>query len=202
MGYRMKYALRTLRPLAAAAGMCLAAGCGLHRIESVQGTVSDIDSVQLKLLVGEHAVAFDIRETLFVNEEDALAGCRATVFYEGRLHDRRGRAVRVEIDPLYARLTGRWIETGDGADPEGMGMELYADGKASSIGMQTVIFSAWSLAPDGGLRLKGHIFGPGQSVSFDEVWEIQEMSRERLVLAQEDMTLAFRREWPEETYGE
>ena len=104
-------------------------------------------------------------------------------------------AVRIEVDPTCARLLGRWIEAEDGM---GMGIEFEAGGTARSIGMQTLIFTGWEQLPDGGLKLNGYSIGNGNTITFSEEWEIQELEPDRLTIAQSDLTLRFRRETEED----
>ncbi len=159
------------------------------------------------------AVTFSTDEAELIGFEGLLPGAPIRVTYAGRL--RKGEptpALKVEVNPIYARLVGRWIETGEEADEYGMGFELFVpasdserrdrrhrnEPNARSIGMNTLVFRQWRLMPDGRLWLGGHSLGNGSTVTFGEEWTIELLDAERLVISQPDITLHLRRERPED----
>ena len=176
------------------AGLLLAA-CGSDRITTFEGTLSEAQFNALTL-IGEQGnpVTFRTEEAEFEFADKLATGCRVKVLYRGRIREGSATAVRIEVDPTCARLLGRWIEAEDGM---GMGIEFEAGGTAS-IGMQTLIFTGWEQLPDGGLKLNGYSIGNGNTITFSEEWEIQELEPDRLTIAQSDLTLRFRRETEED----
>ena len=177
------------------AGLLLAA-CGSDRITTFEGTLSEAQFNALTL-IGEQGnpVTFRTEEAEFEFADELATGCRVKVLYRGRIREGSATAVRIEVDPTCARLLGRWIEAEDGM---GMGIEFEAGGTARSIGMQTLIFTGWEQLPDGGLKLNGYSIGNGNTITFSEEWEIQELEPDRLTIAQSDLTLRFRRETEED----
>lgn len=183
----------------------LLAGCGTGEPALFSGTFveAELHTVTIAPEKGA-AVTFSTEGAELVGFEDLMPGSPVKVTYTGRLD--KGKelsALRMEVDPTYARLLGRWIETGEGADEYGMGFELAPRGKknepnAFSIGMQTLVFRQWRLTPEGGLLLSGHSLGNGNTVSFEEEWEIVSLDADRLVIAQPDLTLSLRRETEED----
>lgn len=178
--------------IAALAAVLLTA-CGSERIESFEGTLSEAQFNALTL-IGEqgHPVTFRTDEAEFEFADELATGCRVKVLYRGRIREGSATAVRIEVDPTCARLLGRWIEEEE--DGMGMGIEFEAGGTARSIGMQTLVFTGWEQLPDGGLKLSGYSIGNGNTISFSEEWELQELEPDRLTIAQSDLTLRFRRE--------
>ncbi|MBQ8307562.1 MAG: hypothetical protein IJX56_02015 [Alistipes sp.] len=147
----------------------------------------------LTIAVGKELVSFRIEGAECLHMDELQPGSPVRIQYRKLARQGATPALRVEVDPTYNRLLGRWIEVGPDA-AYGMGIELAPKGNAYSIGMQTLIFRAWQLTPQGEILLSGHSLGNGQSLSFSEEWRIQHLSSESLILAQEDLTLRFRRE--------
>lgn len=180
-------------------------GCGAGEPSLFTGTFTEaeLNTVTIAPERGA-AVTFSTEGAELIGFEELIPGSPVRVTYTGRID--KGEevpALRIEVDPTYARLLGRWIETGEGADELGMGFELAPRGKknepnASSIGMQTLVFRRWELTPEGGLLLSGHSLGNGNTVSFSEEWEILLLDSDRLVIAQPDLTLTLRRETEED----
>ena len=159
------------------AGLLLAA-CGSDRITTFEGTLSEAQFNALTL-IGEQGnpVTFRTEEAEFEFADKLATGCRVKVLYRGRIREGSATAVRIEVDPTCARLLGRWIEAEDGM---GMGIEFEAGGTARSIGMQTLIFTGWEQLPDGGLKLNGYSIGNGNTITFSEEWEIQELEPDQI----------------------
>lgn len=180
----------------AALAAALLTVCGSERIENFEGTLSEAQFNALTL-IGEqgHPVTFRTEEAEFEYADELATGCRVKVLYRGRIREGSATAVRVEVDPTCARLLGRWIEQEDGM---GMGIEFETGGTARSIGMQTLIFTGWEQLPGNGLKLSGYSIGNGNTITFSEEWEIQELDPDRLTIAQSDLTLRFRRETEED----
>ncbi|MBE6196982.1 MAG: hypothetical protein E7137_07850 [Rikenellaceae bacterium] len=190
----------------------LLGGCGSKEPALFTGTFTEAELNTVTIAPEQGAaVTFSTDEAELIGFEELLPGAPVKVTYIGRL--RKGEptpAQRVEVNPVYARLVGRWIETGEGADEYGMGFELLpADPEkrdrrsrnapnAHSIGMNTLVFRQWRLLPDGRLWLAGHSLGNGSTISFGEEWEIKELESDRLVIAQPDITLHLRRESPKD----
>lgn len=157
------------------------------------------------------AVTFSTKGAELIGFEGLQPGAPVQVTYLGRIEKEGATpALRIEVEPQYARLLGRWIETGDGADEYGMGIELLpADPEsrdkksrnisiAQSIGMNTLVFRQWRLMPNGKLWLSGHSLGNGSTISFAEEWTIELLDEEHLVISQPDLRLQLRRETEED----
>lgn len=169
--------------------------CGEEPAGEFSGTLSDLQLNTLTVLSEEgRPVNFSVDEATLALCEGLVAGCPVKIDYRGRLGKETCTAVRLETNPTYARLLGRWIETGEGSADFGMGVELASGGLARSIGMQTIVFTTWELTPQGGLLLAGRSLGNGTTVAFEEEWEITDLGPSQLTIAQDDLTLRFRRE--------
>ncbi len=175
--------------------LLLLASCGSDRIEVFDGTLSEAQFHALTLVGADgRPVTFHTEEAEILHADELVTGCGVKIRYRGRIKDGCAAAVRVEVDPAYARLLGRWIETGEGSDEYGMGVEFAPGGVAYSIGMQTLVFTSWELTPAGGLKLSGNSIGNGNTISFAEEWEILDLGPSSLTISQDDLTLRFRRE--------
>lgn len=188
------------RPLFGALWLLLAA-CGSSEPAHFSGTFTEADLNTVTIAPEQGAaVTFSTDEAELIGFDELLPGSPVKVTYTGAiLKSEATPALRVEVDPTYARLLGRWIETGNGADEFGMGFELAASEgprspNAHSIGMHTLIFRQWRLTPEGLLWLSGHSLGNGNTVSFAEEWEIELLEADRLVISQPDLRLHLRRE--------
>lgn len=155
---------------------------------------AEMDCLTLRSEQEEKAI-FLVEGAELVNFNSLVKGAPVRVLYRGRL-DKEGenQALRVEVDPTYHSLLGRWIEVENGLREHGMGMELLPNGKALSIGMQTMLFKSWELTEEGGLWLAGHMLGNGQSVAFGDEWRIVELNSTEMILSLGELTLYFSRE--------
>lgn len=182
-----------------AAALLLLTACSADRIELFEGTLSEVQFNALTLTGDDgRSVHFGIEEAEMSHAGELVSGSFVKVYYRGRIKDGSAAAVRVEVDPTVSRLLGRWIETGEGSDEYGMGFELASGGVAYSIGMQTLVFTAWEPTRSGGLKLSGNSIGNGNTISFSEEWEILDLGPSRLTIGQDDLTLHFRRETAED----
>ena len=138
---------------------------------------------------------FLIEGAELINFNSLVEGAPVRVLYRGKLDEAgENRALRVEVDPTYYSLLGRWIEVDDGSREYGMGIELLPDGKLLSIGMQTMLFKTWELTEEGGLWLAGHMLSNGQTVAIGDEWRIVDLTPTEMILSLGELTLYFSRE--------
>ena len=175
------------------------AACGEEPAGRFSGTLSDLQLNTLTVLSAEgRPVNFSVDDSTLALCGELVAGCPVEIDYRGRLGKETCTVLRLETNPTYARLLGRWIETGEGSADFGMGIELASGGLARSIGMQTIIFTTWELTPQGGLLLAGRSLGNGTTAAFEEEWEVVDLGPSQLTIAQDDLTLRFHRETEED----
>lgn len=74
---------------------------------------------------------------------------------------------------------GQWLEETTPNKSYIQGFELRPDGTASSIGMATLKYEAWSVN-DTSLILTGKSIGNGQTIDFSDEWHILEISPSHL----------------------
>lgn len=170
--------------------------CSKPREELFEGTISEI-RIDTLAITSKDRVRLDflVAGAEMVHFEGLVEGAPVKVTYREKLSKNRANpALRIEVNPTYARLMGHWIEVGDGARAYGMGIALLPRGEAHSIGMQTMLFKSWRLTPQGNLWLAGHSLGNGQTIAVEDEWRIVRLTDEELTLALEELTLHFCRE--------
>lgn len=83
-------------------------------------------------------------------------------------------------------LTGKWIEV----LPEGanyvQGICMEEGGKASSIGMATLVYERWSILDKNQIVLKGKSIGNGQTIEFSDTLSIVSLQNDTLTLGKGD----------------
>lgn len=173
--------------------------CGQEPTGEFTGTLSDVQLNTLTVLSEEgRPMDFVVDDATLELCDELVAGCPVKIVYRGKLKEGACTVVSLETNPVYARLVGRWIETGEESAGFGMGIELLPGGVAHSIGMQTLVFSSWELTPQGGLLLAGRSIGNGTTIAFEEEWEIVDLGPSQLTISQDDLTFRFRREMNED----
>lgn len=80
-----------------------------------------------------------------------------------------------------ASLEGEWVQPVPALPGQVQGMRLEAGGNASSVNMQTLLYTHWS-RHGGNLVLEGKSVGNGQTLVFSESYRIEKLTREKLVL--------------------
>lgn len=78
-------------------------------------------------------------------------------------------------------IEGKWTEPVPGMSDQTQGFMLENGGKASSINMATLQYNQWKREGNT-LILSGESIGNGQTISFNDTLEIQELTNEKLVL--------------------
>ncbi len=197
-----------------AALLLLLLSCSGGEVKELQGRYVEVDEkgnvvLRCQSVDGEAVTPFSLRfssqDVEWENIQVLIKGSPITVSYYGKVRNNRLEKVEsVWVDPRYEQLTGRWIEVGDGAAKEGMGFELMPDNQASTIGMQTVIFNRWDYASPSTLRLSGHCYdtGHGNTVNFDDEWNIDLFDGSRLEISVDNLALKFVREQESEPQTE
>jgi predicted small secreted protein len=78
-------------------------------------------------------------------------------------------------------LVGSWIQSIPGQSVQVQGIRLEAEGKASSINMQTLLYETWEQQGEK-IILKGKSIGNGQTISFSDTLKIAKLTADTLVL--------------------
>ncbi len=83
------------------------------------------------------------------------------------------------------KLEGVWIEPVPGMADRRQGIALEADGRASSVGMVTLLYERWQRRGDR-LILSGRSLGNSVEIAFIDTLEIRELTGDRLTLRRAD----------------
>lgn len=89
-------------------------------------------------------------------------------------------------------LTGRWVEPIPGMEHMTQGIEISPHGRAQSINMATLQYSAWHRDGDT-LTLTGRSIGNGQTIDFTETYDIEKLTRDELILRRGDQIIKYTR---------
>lgn len=90
-------------------------------------------------------------------------------------------------------LVGRWVRPVEGQAGQVQGMALKADGTASSINMETLVYQTWKRDGDV-LRLTGQSIGNGQTIDVSEEYRIESLDRKQLTLRVADFVIVYHRD--------
>lgn len=172
--------------------------CSKQKITTLEGNVAEIKIDTVVVATTDMGrLNFLVEGAEMIHFEGLIKGAPIKISYRGSLSKRKqsaNQALRIEVNPIYARLTGRWIDCTDADREYGMGISLQAGGEAHSIGMQTMLFKRWRLTPEGRLWLSGHSLGNGRTIAVEDEWQILSLSEEELTLRLDELTLHFCRE--------
>lgn len=89
-------------------------------------------------------------------------------------------------------IVGEWIQPVPGMEGQFQGINIKEGGDASSINMHTLVYQSWRHNGDK-LTLKGESIGNGQTIQFDEVYEVEKLSGRTLILKNGEEEIRFRR---------
>lgn len=90
-------------------------------------------------------------------------------------------------------VEGKWVEPVPGMEGLMQGVELEADGKASSINMATLQYEKWEMNGDT-LVLTGKSIGNGQTIDFADTLVVEKLTGDALTLKRGDMTVSYQRQ--------
>jgi hypothetical protein len=89
-------------------------------------------------------------------------------------------------------ILGSWIEPVPGQSGQVQGIRIEAEGKASSINMQTLVYETWEQQGDQ-IILTGKSIGNRQTISFSDTLTIEKLSEDTLVLKRENFKIVYSR---------
>ena len=89
-------------------------------------------------------------------------------------------------------LAGTWVQPVPGMPQHRQGFILEAGGKASSVNMATLSYTAWK-EQDGQLILSGTSIGNRQTIAFTDTLAIEKLTADSLVLKKGQLRLAYAR---------
>lgn len=90
-------------------------------------------------------------------------------------------------------LVGSWVEPIPGQENQVQGIQLDADGTASSINMYTLVYESWSKNGES-VILKGKSIGNGQTIDFVDTMSVIKLTQDSLVLGGKAMQLRYARQ--------
>lgn len=91
------------------------------------------------------------------------------------------------------QITGTWTQPVPGMENMTQGFVLNTDGTASSVNMATLAYDTWRHDGDN-LIMTGRSIGNGQIIEFTDVYEIEQLTSNTLVLRDGDITFTYTRE--------
>lgn len=89
-------------------------------------------------------------------------------------------------------IVGEWIQPIPGMENQLQGIKIDEGGVASSINMHTLLYKSWRQNGDH-VVLGGESIGNGQTIEFQEKYEIDRLSDRKLILKNGDVEMEFRR---------
>lgn len=90
----------------------------------------------------------------------------------------------------HPKIEGSWLEPVPGMPGMEQGFILEGGGKASSINMATLQYNTWKKEGDK-LILSGQSLGNRQTIPFSDTLIIEELTTDRLIVKQRDLSRAF-----------
>lgn len=91
------------------------------------------------------------------------------------------------------KLEGVWTQPIPGQPNQTCGIELKADGKASSLNSHTLVYGNWLLLSGNRLVLAGQSIGNRQTVSFSDTLDIEKLTSHQLILKKGDYVSSYSR---------
>lgn len=184
------------------AAIALFASCA-EKPQSISGVVLDASMNTVTIINGADTMCFSTEDAQreIVSSPCACSvvegleiGADVQIFYTGELI--KGESIqtcpvtKMLITPIS--IVGSWIEPIPGM--EGVqGFKLAPDGVATSINMATLLYNSWTL-DNGTLYLSGQSIGNGQTIDVNDVWTVETLSADSLILKGEALaTLRYAR---------
>lgn len=99
----------------------------------------------------------------------------------------------ISIMPFQADILGKWVEPVPGMPSMQQGFLLKENGEAESIGMATLHYKKWERSNDK-LILSGISLGNHQNIDFSNIYQIDELTDNRLVLKKDGNIYTFNRQ--------
>ena len=90
-------------------------------------------------------------------------------------------------------IPGTWLQPIPGMKDKTQGFTLNDDGTAQSVNMATLQYTTWRRDGDI-LTLTGRSIGNGQIIEFTEMYNIEQLTSDTLVLRNGDVTFTYSRE--------
>lgn len=165
------------------------------KVKTAEGTIADA-SMNNVTIITETAdtLNFSTMNADMTNANGLLLGAPITVVYT-----QQGVADTVKVCPTYSKLVGQWVEpvvmdSAASQMPDVQGLELMVMGDATSINMSTLLYKSWQLTKDGKLVLVGESIGNGQSFTFSDTLNIDELTESSLKLSNATCTAEYTRQ--------
>lgn len=164
--------------------------------KSVKGDILDATMNTIMIVADADTLSFGTMDAEKISSNGILIGDLAEVFYQGELDKTTPGAVceatKVVVTPNP--IAGSWVEPIPGI--EGMqGIKMEQGGIASSINMATLVYNGWATSGNK-LMLTGESIGNGQTIEFSEMWTIDSLSADSLIITSDinAVTLRYARE--------
>lgn len=90
-------------------------------------------------------------------------------------------------------ISGTWIQPVPNMPNITQGFTLNPDGTATSVNMATLQYDTWELNGNE-LKMTGRSIGNGQTIEFSEIYTIEKLTPDTLILQNGDMTMTYTRQ--------
>ena len=91
-----------------------------------------------------------------------------------------------------ASIEGAWVQPVPGMEQMSQGIRIKAGGKASSINMATLQYETWEKKGNQ-LVLTGNSIGNRQTLPFSDIWTIEKLTSDSLIICQGDYVQRYAR---------
>ena len=169
--------------------------CHQKTEESTTGVIIDgtMNSLMIIAQNGD-TLSFTTIEADCSSANGMLAGDTATVFYFSAPDDQSVlTATKVIVSPAQRNnnpIMGAWTQPANGSSNNSQGMQLNADGSASSINMATLQYESWTLN-NNQLILTGKSIDNGQTIEFTDTMTVVSITPDSLILSSDGVIVAY-----------
>lgn len=168
--------MKTIRLFTIVAAMAGMTACAPEAPGQFTGKIIDasMNTITVQSSTDHQTVTFSTEEADMQEAYGTLLGNTATVDYKGKV-GQTTIATKVVANPTYAKAIGRWVEPNPIDSLLVQGVSIEIEGVAQSIGMETLLYKSWELAPEADqIILRGVSEGSGEPYPFEQTAEIIE----------------------------
>lgn len=169
--------------------------CHQKTEESATGTILEGTMNTLMIITQNgDTLSFTTMEADRSGANGMLIGDTATVFYFSAPDNQSLlKATKVIVSPAKRGnnpIAGSWTQPVNGSPKSTQGMQLNADGSASSINMATLQYESWTLN-NNQLILTGKSIGNGETIEFTDTMTVVSITPDSLILSSDGVIVAY-----------
>lgn len=169
-------------------------GCADKGPHTIAGTIIDATMNTLMVVCGTDTLSFSTLDAERIAPQGILIGDSAIVTFAGKIDKNNPETTYNASKIVVSRspIVGGWVQP-IGVFDGVQGMQLEADGSASSINMATLLYNKWMVANDS-LYLCGQSVGNGQTIDFNEAWHIDRLTADSLIISNNNIMQHYSRQ--------